>query len=347
MQLPPPGGHGVRLDGERYQVASAAADHGWSRPCPRPRPTRPCTCSDAMLIVCAIALFPPPWPPGSSPGAREPLSQIAHRASRVTAGDLSVRMGPVGRMTRSPRSRSPSTPCSTGSRPRSPRSAGSCTTRHTSCGRRSRSPAVTSRSRCRPRPIRSCEPPWGGDRRARSYGQAGGQPAPPRPRRITERPLMTPVDVGDLARAVIDRSRVLGDRDWLVRADGAALVDGDADALEQVILNLVVNAVRHTARGDAIEVRSATNAASVAIEVARQWRGDRPQHSATAVRPIHARGQRTRPRHGRGRAGSGDLPRDRRGARRHDRGRKHAGARGQVHHRPATVGRGNSALDEA
>ena len=33
--------------------------------------------------------------------------------------------------------------------------------------------------------------------------------------------VLTPVDVGDLARAVIDRSRVLGERDWLVRAEGA------------------------------------------------------------------------------------------------------------------------------
>jgi signal transduction histidine kinase len=89
--------------------------------------------------------------------------------------------------------------------------------------------------------------------------------------------VMAPVDVGDLAWAVIERSQVLGERDWLVRAEGGALVDGDADALEQVILNLVANAVRHTAPGDPIEVTVGHDGASVVIEVADGGEGIDPE----------------------------------------------------------------------
>ena len=63
-----------------------------------------------------------------------------------------------------------------------------------------------------------------------------------------------PVDVGELARRVVARSRVLGDRAWSVDAAPGAMVEGDADALEQVLLNLISNAVRHTAAGQAIDV---------------------------------------------------------------------------------------------
>ena len=90
----------------------------------------------AMLIVRAVALIPATlaaWL--AARRALRPLSQIAHRATRVTGGDLSVRMGPVATPPRSQRWRSPLTPCWTGCRQLSTRSAGSCTTLHTSCGR--------------------------------------------------------------------------------------------------------------------------------------------------------------------------------------------------------------------
>ncbi len=98
-QWPPVGGvRTLTVDGEGFVVATAArgssvvlagvpvaeADAGVRR------------LLDAMLIVCLIGLLPATaaawW---VARRALRPLSRIAQRASRVTAGDLSVRMGPV------------------------------------------------------------------------------------------------------------------------------------------------------------------------------------------------------------------------------------------------------------
>jgi signal transduction histidine kinase len=63
------------------------------------------------------------------------------------------------------------------------------------------------------------------------------------------------MDVGALAAAAIDRCRVLGDRDWQLAAENGARVCGDGAALEQVVVNLLSNAVRHTSAGDSIAVQ--------------------------------------------------------------------------------------------
>jgi signal transduction histidine kinase len=84
------------------------------------------------------------------------------------------------------------------------------------------------------------------------------------------------VDVGEVAERVAERSRVLGERTWQVAAGAGATVEGDADAIEQVLVNLVSNAVRHTAPGQAIRVGVAVAGDTVVIEVADAGEGIDP-----------------------------------------------------------------------
>lgn len=62
-----------------------------------------------------------------------------------------------------------------------------------------------------------------------------GQPL--RPRRV---------DLGDLAQAAQRRAVGLADRRWRVERNGPAVVRGDPDQLSRALLNLVLNAIRHT-----------------------------------------------------------------------------------------------------
>ena len=82
--------------GTRSPLSGGAAT-GWSRRLPAAEADAAVhRLVMAMLIVCAIALIPATlaaWL--AARRALKPLSQIAHRATRVTEGDLSVRMGPV------------------------------------------------------------------------------------------------------------------------------------------------------------------------------------------------------------------------------------------------------------
>jgi signal transduction histidine kinase len=69
---------------------------------------------------------------------------------------------------------------------------------------------------------------------------------------------------------------VLGERAWRIDALPGATVEGDADAIEQVLVNLVSNAVRHTAPGQAIGVGVAAQHDTVVIEVADAGEGIDP-----------------------------------------------------------------------
>jgi two-component system OmpR family sensor kinase len=86
-----------------------------------------------------------------------------------------------------------------------------------------------------------------------------------------------PVDAAAVARAAVDRCRVLGDRDWELDLDPAAVVHGDAGALEQVLLNLLSNAVRHTRPGDSIAVSVAAAEGLVTMTVADAGEGIDPE----------------------------------------------------------------------
>src|SRR5206468_8803004 len=85
-----------------------------------------------------------------------------------------------------------------------------------------------------------------------------------------------PVDLSALAGATVDRCRVLGERDWRVDLAEGAFVEGDDGALEQVLLNLVSNAMRHTAPGDAIAMGTGLEGDRVRVEVADSGEGIDP-----------------------------------------------------------------------
>ena len=88
----------IEIAGEDYVVAGGPPDGARFA---RRRPAAEAeagvrTLLDAMLIVCLVGLVPATGAAWLvTRRALAPLSRIAQRASRVTAGDLSVRMGPV------------------------------------------------------------------------------------------------------------------------------------------------------------------------------------------------------------------------------------------------------------
>ncbi|MFL5846623.1 MAG: sensor histidine kinase [Solirubrobacteraceae bacterium] len=76
------------------------------------------------------------------------------------------------------------------------------------------------------------------------------------------------VDVGNLARDTVDDARATApDREITLRADGPALVSGDAHQLRQVLANLVRNALVHTPEGTGIEVAAEREDGQVRVEV--------------------------------------------------------------------------------
>ena len=281
MQLPPPGGRAtVSLDGEPYQVAVVRRGHH------RVVAAVPAAEADAavhrlvmaMLIVCAVALIPATlaaWL--AARRALHPLSQIAHRATRVTGGDLSVRMGPVAT-----HDEIAEVAVAIDAMLDRLQTAFDSQRRFVhDASHELRTPLTIARGHLEVALPADADP----EVRAAVEVALGEIDRMSRlvdsllrlAREDQGDAVMTPVDVGDLAGAVIERSRVLGEREWLVRAEEGALVDGDADALEQVILNLVANAVRHTAPGDPIEVTVDHDAASVVIEVADGGEGIDPE----------------------------------------------------------------------
>ncbi len=65
----------------------------------------------------------------------------------------------------------------------------------------------------------------------------------------------TPLDLGELAGEVVHRFAPIAEsRDVDLRASGAAVVPGDARALQRALANLVDNAVRHTPSRGAVDV---------------------------------------------------------------------------------------------
>jgi signal transduction histidine kinase len=83
------------------------------------------------------------------------------------------------------------------------------------------------------------------------------------------------VDAGTLAELSVERSRALADRDWQMSvAPGAdTRVTVDPDAVEQVLLNLLANAARHTRAGGRIGVSVSRDNGQVEIGVADDGEG--------------------------------------------------------------------------
>jgi heavy metal sensor kinase len=237
------------------------------------------TLLDAMLVVCLVGLVPATGAAWLvTRRALSPLSRIAQRASRVTAGDLSVRMGPVP-------SHDEIADVAVAIDAMLDRLEGAFAAQARfvhDASHELRTPLTIARGHLETalvpghaqaeldRAVRVAIDEL--DRMGRLVESLlrlarTGEDGPP---------TREPIDVGELARRMVARSEVLGERTWRVDAATGATIEGDADAIEQVLLNLISNAVRHTAAGQAIDVCVEVRPETVAIEVSDSGEGIDP-----------------------------------------------------------------------
>ncbi len=272
----------VTIDGDGYVVASAARGTGVVEAA-LPVAEADAAVSrllDAMLIVCLIGLLPATaaawW---AARRALSPLSRIAQRASRVTAGDLSLRMGPVT-------TRDEIGDVATAIDAMLDRLEVAFAAQRQfvhDASHELRTPLTIARGH-----LEVALPEADGSAELRQavtvaiseldrMGQLVDsllRLARAGVRGSAER---RPVDVSALAAATVDRCRVLGERSWRLEAAPDAHVEGDEGALEQVFLNLLSNAVRHTVAGDDISVVTAVEGDRVRIEVTDSGEGIDPE----------------------------------------------------------------------
>jgi two-component system, OmpR family, sensor kinase len=271
----------VAIDGDGYVVATAARGTGLVM---AGLPIAEADAAvrrllDAMLIVGAIGLVPATaaawW---AARRALSPLSRIAQRASRVTAGDLSVRMGPVatqdeiGDVATAIDAMLDRLEAAFAAQRRFVHDA----------SHELRTPLTIARGHL--------EVAFLGDDAPAELRQAVAVSIAELDRmgRLVDSLLRLarageggggrrPLDLSALTQAAVDRCRVLGDRSWRIDGARGAYVEGDEGALEQVLLNLLSNAVRHTAPGDDITVATAVDGGLVRVEVCDSGEGIDPE----------------------------------------------------------------------
>ena len=91
---------------------------------------------------------------------------------------------------------------------------------------------------------------------------------------------MESMDLGALAREAARPRQVLGEKEGLtlrVDAPGPVPMDGDPARLEQVLLILLDNAMRHTPAGGTITVRAGVDGGDAVLEVADTGEGIGPE----------------------------------------------------------------------
>jgi heavy metal sensor kinase len=271
----------VTLDGDGYVVATAARGSGIVM---AGLPVAEADAAvgrllDAMLIVGLIGLVPATalaWLVARR--ALSPLSRIAQRASRVTAGDLSVRMGQVG-------TRDEIGEVATAIDAMLDRLEVAFAAQRQfvhDASHELRTPLTIARGH-----LEVALPGHGGSPELRQavavaigeldrMGQLVDSLLRLARAGVREHSDRAAVDVSALARTTVDRCRVLGERTWRLHTSPEASVDGDESALEQVFLNLLSNAVRHTVAGDSITVSVLPRGERVHIEVADTGEGIDP-----------------------------------------------------------------------
>jgi two-component system OmpR family sensor kinase len=88
-----------------------------------------------------------------------------------------------------------------------------------------------------------------------------------------------PVDVVALAGEVVDDARVVSaDRAITLRGVAQAVIDGDGPRVQQVVRNLVGNAVQHTRPGTPVTVTVSSQDKAVAVAVRDEGDGIPPEH---------------------------------------------------------------------
>jgi signal transduction histidine kinase len=278
--LPAPGGvRMISVEGARYELAVAKRGSGLVVAAV---PTAAADASIhrllmAMLIVFAIGLVPATmiaWL--AARRALSPLSRIAQDATRVTGGDLSVRMGPVDT-----HDEIAEVAVAIDAMLDRLEAAFEAQRRFVhDASHELRTPLTIARGH-----LEVALPPGADPGVREAVEVAIGEID--RMGRLVDSLLRLareghgdaatdPLDLGALASGVVERSQVLADRVWQVDAEPGLIVAGDQDALEQVLLNLLVNAVKHTAPGGSVAVRAARSDDLVRLEVTDDGEGIDP-----------------------------------------------------------------------
>lgn len=306
----PGGSHrDVTISGQRYVVAAIHRPDGLVAVAAIPRSETEAQITRllrGMLTVGAVALLPTLLLAWFAAGrALAPLSRIAARTSQITAGDMSERVGPVG--TRDEVARLAD--AVDGMLDRLERAFAGQRRLVDDASHELRTPLTIVRGHLEVALL--AHPETDPDVRAAVElaiaeidRMARLVDSLLRLARIEDQGLAgEPVNVAELAAGSLERARPLADRDWATHLDPAADVSvlGDHDALEQVLLNLLSNAARHTASGGRIEVSTRRSGGHVEITVTDDGEGTRPEALTTIFdRFARADGARTRDRGGAG-----------------------------------------------
>ena len=272
----PPGSHRtIEVDGQPYVLVAAARPHGQIVLAAVPSSDAEAEIRRllrAMLLVGLAALIPTMVVAWLAAGrALAPLSRIAGRAASITAGDMSERVGPLGTHDEVAKLAT----SIDAMLDRLERAFAAQTRLVHDASHELRTPLTIARGNLEVALLQHRDAP---DELRSAIELAISEID--RMSRLVDGMLRLARSEGDhsahelvrieqLAADSLERSRPLAERDWQLDVAGAgdARVLGDRDALEQVLLNLLANAVRHTDTGELIAVRADRENGEVVVTI--------------------------------------------------------------------------------
>jgi heavy metal sensor kinase len=285
LQMRPGSHRTVEVDGQPYVLAAAARPKGQIALAAVPSSDAEAEIGRllrAMLLVGLAALIPTMVVAWLAAGrALAPLSRIAGRAASITAGDMSERVGPIGTHDEVAKLAT----SIDAMLDRLERAFSAQTRLMHDASHELRTPLTIARGNLEVALLQHQDAPDelrsaielaiseidrmsrlvdGMLRLARSEGGRSSRAL---------------VGIEQLAADSLERSRPLAERDWRLDVAGAgdAQVLGDRDALEQVLLNLLANAVRHTDTGQLIAVHADRENGEVVVTIEDGGEGISPQ----------------------------------------------------------------------